>query len=222
MKRIALYWGISVVVCALAGFVVGSRYFSDVMQTHRENKKALKAYKYQVAKQDQRLVNLEIADKVNRLTQDKLRLTVTELKTQQIKLEGELFLYKNLIVDEDADLGLNLESVFLRPVEAAENTFSYQIVVRRKAALSQTTEVSLSLNIEGRMLGIRDSLELQEVDPEVHEDVMAIRFKYFRVLSGQMVLPEHFEPEQLVVTLFEPGKADSLTIKEIPWRLSQF
>ena len=98
MKRIALYWGISVVVCALAGFVVGSRYFSDVLQTHRENKKALKQYKHRVAEQDQRLVNLEIADKVNRLTQEKLRLTVTELKTQQIKLEGELFLYKNLIV----------------------------------------------------------------------------------------------------------------------------
>lgn len=222
MKRNALILGVSVVTSIGVGFFLGSRYYSEVMESYRENKKAIKAYKKQIADQDQRLVNLEIADKVNRLTQERLRLTVTELKTQQVKLEGELFLYKNLIVDDEVDIGLNLESVYLRPVEGADNTFSYQIVVRRKAALSQTTEVSLSLTIEGKMLGIKDSLELQEVDPEIHEDVLAIRFKYFRVLSGQMVLPEHFEPEQLVVTLFEPGKADSLTIKEIPWRLSQF
>jgi len=183
-------------------------------RTLRESRALLEA-------KDQELANLQIADKVNRLTQENLREKVSELQTALVKLEGEVYLYKNLVEDDEAELGLNLESLTLYPA-LDENTYNYRIVVRRKAALSQTISASLSLTIEGSVEGVPHSLAFNEADPQVSDHAVAIRFKYFKVLQGKFVLPEKFVPEKVVLSLYEQGKTGSLVIRELPWRVLTF
>jgi ribosomal protein L29 len=221
-KKRIIFIALAFATGAGAGFLMGSHLFQAAMADYRLVKLQLAEAKTLLAEKEQQLINLDIADKVNKLSQEKLRSTVTELKTQQVKLEGELFLYKNLVEDDQADMGLNLETVTLRPVQGQPERFHYQVVVRRKATLSQTTDAFLTISVEGRMQGVPGSLMLKEVDSEIDDDVVDIRFKYFKVLQGQIELPARFEPERLVITLYEEGRADSLVIKEVPWRLAEF
>lgn len=208
-------------MAALAGFVIGGRFYSDAMVDYRRILDSLEERDAELAERRQQMVNLDIADKVNRLTQERLREKVTELQTRLVELEGEVYLYKNLVEDDDGDIGLNLESLTLyRTLEPG--TFQYRIVVRRKAALSQSIEVSLSLSIEGKMLGAPFSLPFHGADPSVEEDTLAIRFKYFKVLQGVFMLPEGFEAEKVVLSMYESGRAESLVIKELPWKVSEF
>jgi len=212
---------VGLTLSGLLGFVAGGRLYSEAMSNYREFERDVKKHRAELAASNQELVNLQIADKVNRLTQEKLREKVSELQTALVKLEGEVYLYKNLVEDDEAELGLNLESLTLyRTLE--ENVYSYRIVVRRKAALSQTIEASLSLSIEGRLRGIPYSLPFNMADTSLGDDPMVIRFKYFKVLQGTFVLPDHFVADKVTLSLFEPGRTDSLVIKELPWRVSDF
>lgn len=209
------------IAATVAGFIVGGRFYSQAMVNYRSLESSLEEREAELSESRQEIVNLQIADKVNRLTQERLREKVTELQTNLVELEGEVYLYKNLVEDDDGDIGLNLESLTLYST-LEPGTFQYRIVVRRKAALSQAIEVSLSLSIEGKMLGAPFSLPFHGADPSVEEDTLAIRFKYFKVLQGTFVLPEGFLAEKVVLSMYESGRADSLVIKELPWKVSEF
>lgn len=220
-RQLAVLIVIGLAASGVVGFTLGSRIYTEAMQEFRALERTLAERSAELETRNQELVNLQIADKVNRLTQENLRGKVSELQTALVKLEGEVYLYKNLVEDDEAEVGLNLESLTLyRTLE--ENAYSYRIVVRRKAALSQTVDASLSLSIEGRLAGIPHSLPFNEADTSLKEDSMAIRFKYFKVLQGTFVLPEHFVPETVVLSLYEPRTTGSLVIRELPWRASDF
>lgn len=204
----------------LLGLALGGRLFSAAMSEKRSLSTRLEALQAELADKDQQVVNLDIADKVNRLTQEKLREKVSELQAELAGLQGELEVYKNL-EDDGADVGLSLENLTLRPGQVP-NSFNYQFVVRRKAALSHTIDATLALSIEGKMLGIPDTLTFNEADPALGGDALRLKFKYFKVVQGNFVLPEHFVAERIVLSLYETGRADSLVIREIPWRVDGF
>ncbi len=169
------------------------------------------------AQQQQALVNLEMADRVNKLAQEKLRRRVNELQTERVRLESELYVYKKLLEDDGAKAGLSLESLLIRRVEGEDRRFTYDIVLSRTSDLDQSIEVRLSAHIEGKLHGIRYSLPFKDADPDLHEDSLAVSFRYFKVVKGTLELPEHFEPATAVLSVYEPGQADSLMIQEIPW-----
>ncbi len=220
-RRLVILLGCALIAAAVAGYVLGSRHYGAAMTQYRANLEAREQLAAQLLAKEQEVVNLDLADKVNRLTMEQLRQKVTELQTDLVKLESELFLYKNLVEDDEAELGLNLESLTLRATEE-ENRYEYRIVVRRKAALSQSIDASVTLSIEGELLGIPYSVPLNEADLSIEEDALNIRFKYFKVLRGTLALPEHFVPSKVILSLYETGRADSLVIKELPWRVSAF
>jgi hypothetical protein len=209
------------VVMFSVGFLAGGRYFGEKMAKWREVRTENKALVTTLEEREQHIVNLEMADNVNRLAEEKLRQQLTELQTEQVKLEGELYLYKGLAEDEEAKVGLNLESLTIRPGEAPDR-FRYDMVVRRTEVLSKTVDVALSLKIEGQLHGIPFSVAYREADPEVKDDRVSVSFKYFKLLQGEFVLPEHFVPERVEVSLYESGRADSLVIKEIPWKVISY
>jgi len=220
-RRLWIAGGLIFLVAGVAGFVLGSRIYSEAMADYRAMERTLRENRALLEAKDQELANLQIADKVNRLTQENLREKVSDLQTALVKLEGEVYLYKNLVEDDEAELGLNLESLTLYPA-LDENAYNYRIVVRRKAVLGQTIDASLSLTIEGNVAGAPHSLAFNEADPHINEHSVAIRFKYFKVLQGTFVLPDGFVPEKVVLSLYEQGKTGSLVIRELPWRVLTF
>jgi len=220
-RQLAILLVSALIAGLLLGFAFGGRIFGDAMLDYRRMEKQLADAQALLEQRDQELVNLTIADKVNQLTQEKLREKVTELRTELVSLEGELYLYKNLVDDDEGQLGLSLESISLRKT-GDDNSVLYQIVVRRKEVLSQTIDATLSVSIEGTLLKIPDTISLSEADPGADEDSISFRFKYFKVIEGTFELPEHFVPEKLVLSLYETGRPNSLVIKEYPWRLSEF
>lgn len=206
------------VVCALvAGFLAGSHDFIALMR----NSGALKDRNNELEKDmeecQQAAVNLEVADKVNKLAQEKLRQRVNELQNERVNMESELYVYKKLAENDDSEIGLNIESLTIRKSEAKENHFYYEMLLRRKPASSKSVEATVSLKIEGRLDGAPHSVSFREADPELNQDALSVNFKYFKVIKGAFILPERFHPEIIVTSLYETGQEDSLAIKEISW-----
>ena len=209
----------AVAVGLAVGFTLGARLYDGVLADYQGLRTTIRRQEAVIEGKDQQVANLEIADKVNRLTQEKLREKVAELQTDLVKLEGQVYLYKNLVDDDEAEIGLNLESFTMLPAEG-DNRFSYRIVVRRKAALSQTIEASLTLAIEGSRDGVPYSIGYGDVDPAVGGETLDFKFKYFRVIEGVFELPEGFVPEKVILSLYEAGRPESLAIIEQPWKVS--
>ena len=218
IKRELIFLGCGVLGGALIGFGLGSQFYSSSMDSMRQKVKAHAALVADHEAQQQQLVNLEMADQVNRLAQEKLRQRVTELQTERVKVETDLYVYKKLLEDDETEAGLSLESLLIREVEGESREFNYDIVLRRKEASSQSIEATLSVEIEGQLHGIPFAVSFREADPELSEESLSVTFKYFKIVKGKFVLPEFFEPSNVVLSLYEKGHADSLVIKEIHWQ----
>lgn len=199
------------------GFVAGSRYFGENMTSYRALQTEHRQLQREFAAREQRLVNLETADQVNRASLERLRGMVGDLEARLARQQEELHLYENLVAEGDAAMGLSLENFSLRAT-GEPRVFDYRIVVRRKAALSQPIEASVTLDIEGRRHGIPYAASFNEVDLSLREKVVDIRFRYFKVLRGRFVLPRHFEPERVVFSLYEADNPEAAVTREIPWQ----
>ena len=217
IKREAIFIGCGLIGGTLLGFVLSYQYHGARLETAADRLALLSRLEEEHAAQQQQLVNLETADRINKLAEEKLRQRLNEMQTERIKLESELYVYKKLLEDDETDTGLSLESLLIRGVEGDERRFSYDIVLRRTAALEQSVEARLSVDIEGELHGIPYSLPLKEADPALHEDALALSLRYFKVVKGELVLPEHFEPRTVIMSVYEAGRADSLVIKEMAW-----
>lgn len=199
------------------GFAAGSRYFGEQMTGYRALQAEHRQLQRDFAAREQRLVNLETAGQVNRASLERLRGMVSDLETRLARQQEQLHLYENLVAEGEATMGLNLESFSLRTT-GEPRVFDYRIVVRRKAALSQPIEASLALDIKGRRHGIPYSAPFNEVDLSRREKTVDFRFKYFKVLRGTFVLPRHFEPARVVLSLYETDNPEAGVTRELPWQ----
>jgi len=202
------------------GYVAGARYFGERMSEWRNLTDENNRLRETVSEQGQQVANLELADRVNKMAEEKLRQQLAALQTEQVDLENDLNLYRNLVEDDSDPVGFTLESFSVRKGDQP-NRFVYDMVLRRKDVLSQAVDFAVSLELKGELHGIPFSAGYKEVDPNVNSDVVSVSIKYFRVIQGVLELPDHFSPANVVISIYQEGKADSLLIKEFPWRIGE-
>jgi hypothetical protein len=91
--------------------------------------------------------------------------------------------------------------------------------VRGNSPKNDAIDASVSLTIEGERDGESYGLPFDEADLSLQGKGIAVRFKYFKVLRGSLVLPANFTPAKVVLSVIEKGNASSLRITEFPWVL---
>lgn len=200
-------------------YLAGSRHFSANVAAWRAERAALAETREELDRLRQQLVNREVAEQVDSASLETMRQLVADLQAQLATREEELGLYRNLMDDHDESSGLQVDSLTLRQAPGV-HSFHYRIVVRRRADLNESVDVSVSLSIDGQRQGEPVSVPFNEADLSLQEDALSIRFKYFKVLRGTFVLPADFVPAKVVLTVMEKNDPGTLRIVDFPWQLS--
>lgn len=219
-RRWLLLGGVAGVVLLAGAYLMGSRYYGAAMEAYRTQQQDLLTAQSEVAQLRQDLVNREVGDKVDGASLEQLRQQVAGLQSALALQESELNLYRNLLDEYDEPSGLHVDGLTLRRAPGLDS-FQYRIVVRRRANLNESADVSVSLSIDGQRQGEPASIPFNEADLSMQGDGLSIRFRYFKVLRGTFVLPADFVPSKVVLSVLEKNDPSSLRIVEFPWQVTE-
>jgi hypothetical protein len=133
---------------------------------------------------------------VERLAGQNTQLTIKDMLEKNNELRRELSFYQKVMAPELEEEGFTIESLNIEGTSST-NFFRFALVVmqrdKRKNYVKGQAELSLLGSLEGKPEKL-DLLVLASLGKKVE-----FSFKYFDVIEGEVVLPEGFVPEKVVV-----------------------
>ncbi len=152
-----------------------------------------------------------------------LEMVRRELAAQRERIAGleeEVRFYQSLMAPSEIAQGLSLRAIEL--VERQEpGRYAYRIVVQQEARKHELLKGTLYAEVFGELGEEQVSYPLSELSADLGETVVALRFRYFQAIEGELVLPEGFEPNgiSVVATVSAPRKAEAR--EQYPWQLQE-
>lgn len=196
--------GVGALAMFLLGWVFGSRYFDQEMQAARATSEQLVEARLELEAQRQELIRLGTGAEVDAEALEKLRQTVAHLDESSMAQKQQLMLYSKLLDLEAGADGLQILIAEVAPGLEAPS-YLYSFVVRQQAATLKPIKVVYTLRVDGMQEAEEISYGLATLDPAIESDKVETRLKYFRVIEGEIKLPERFLPKTLTISAW-PAK----------------
>lgn len=160
----------------------------------------------------QQVANLKLGSEVDRQASEGVRTEVIELKAQIAALEEDITFYKGLMSPTANRRGLTIGSVNIVETDRPKQ-YRYKLVLQQLATNHQLLNGYLTVKVAGRQNGQPVTLSLKDLNDKINYDRIKLRFKYFQNFTGEMALPEGFEPIHIELVAKSTGK-NAVTIEE--------
>ena len=152
-----------------------------------------------------------------------LEMVRQELASQKERIadqEEGLRFYKSLMAPEEIANGLSLRMIELIATEQPQR-FAFRIVVQQEARKHELLKGELYAEVSGVLDENPMTYPLSQLSDDLDDGVLALRFRYFQAIEGELVLPEGFEPTgvSVVATASKPRKAEAR--EQYPWQLQE-
>jgi len=147
-----------------------------------------------------RVAILDTSQEIDKETYAQVEQNLDELQAQIQSQEEELAFYRGIISPEDGTAGLRVQSLEMRPTDGAHGYLLNLVLVQ---AITHDRRVSgtVSFDITGSLDGEQVQLNLGDLATDAAEDALAYAFRYFQDLQRQFVLPEGFEPDEVLMNI---------------------
>jgi hypothetical protein len=121
------------------------------------------------------------------------------LQKQIFENEEQLGLYRELLSDGSQPSGLSVAKFSLTQI--SEEQLAYRWVARQKTAKMQVTNVNAEITVMGNKGDRVLTLPLSDLDSNIVEMPIRLKFKYFSINQGVLTLPEGFNPDKVRIVL---------------------
>ena len=166
---------------------------------------------------------LDMSRTRNEVDRNSLELVRREMALQKERireLEESQRFYRNLMSPEDVAGGLTLLPIELIATDY-ENRFAYRIVAQQEARKHSLLKGSLSVAVVGVGEDGEMSLPLSSLSESVEKETIALRFRYFQAIEGELVLPPGFTP-RAVAMVAQSSTPKKVEIREhFPWSVQE-
>jgi hypothetical protein len=222
--RLLLLTSLSLLVCLVAGVLIGSFGSLELQWSMRQENSLLRE---QVMQQELHLEELQQwrADNQTRRGIDAaaLELVRQDLASQQetiAELGRGIKFYKSLLAPGELAEGLNIRSIdVISPGEPGR--YQFRILVQQSARKHQLLTGSLNVWLVGELDGQESRFELSSLSEDVPNADIRLRFKYFQAIDGEMVLPAGFIPQLVRISANSKKPRRSEVSKDIPWSVQE-
>jgi hypothetical protein len=167
--------------------------------------------------------DLEVQRTLHEVDKRALELLRSEMATEKehtAHLEEGLSFYRSMVASEDPGKGLSLRKPEIVPA-GTPGRFRYRFFVQQKEREYEMVEGSLSVELAG----IKDKkvvkYPLSALSTEFDEKAATLHFRYFQALEGEMVLPQGFEPSDVIFVARANKPRQSKVKKRFPWELQE-
>lgn len=157
---------------------------------------------------------------VDRRALEMVRRELAAQKERIAGLEEELRFYQSLMAPGDIAQGLSLRAIEL-VARQEPGRYAFRIVVQQEARKHELLKGTLYVEVFG-LLGEEQAIyPLSELSADLEEAEVALRFRYFQSIEGELVLPQGFDPKgvSVVATVSTPRKAEAR--EQFPWQLQE-
>ena len=133
---------------------------------------------------------------VERIAGQNTQQTIKEMLEKNNELKRELSFYQKVMAPELEEEGFTIESLNIEGTNST-NFFRFALVVMQRDKRKNYVKGQAKLALLGSMSGKPERLDLLELASLGNK--VEFSFKYFDVIEGEVVLPEGFVPEKVVV-----------------------
>ncbi len=133
-------------------------------------------------------------------------------------LREELSFYKSMVDSDQAPAqgGLEIRDLRVTPGDGPHR-YRYRLVLTSMARKKHTLRGRIELRVQGRRNGEREVLAGAALAGDGKASPPRYRFQYFQRLAGEFVLPDGFEPENVLVRVVPRGKRDAAVQQSFSW-----
>ena len=213
----ALICGLAViwVVYELGQIRAGHNGF-EARQHYSELESKFDAAREQNEKLRRKIALLETDKKIDEETYSQVEQRLIGLQNEILAQREDLAFYRGIVADQQA--GLRVQDFELLAGNEA-SSFSLRLVLAQAMRASQRISGSVELQVEGVQNGESLTLGLAElgVVGEQRKSLTGFSFRYFQNLEADLVLPEGFAPERVIVTLRPKGARAKPLEKTYDW-----
>src|SRR5688572_7563322 len=122
---------------------------------------------------------------------------LTELNDEMLELKEELVFYRSLLSPAELEPGLQILGIQMIK-DGSSNAYNYKIVLTQRHNGNQLATGDVDVQVNGLQSGKAIRLDLAEVTTNSDLE-MSFRFKNFQSLEGRLVLPQDFQPKDVLV-----------------------
>jgi len=167
--------------------------------------------------------DLELQRTLHEVDSRALEMVRSEMATQNeraAELEEDLRFYRSLVAPDDTANGLSLRQPEIVADERPGH-FKYRFVIQQKARKHAEVEGALSVSVVGREGEEEASYRLGSLSLGTDEEAVALKFRYFQAIEGELVLPDGFEPKGITVVARASKPREAEVREQFPWELQE-
>ncbi len=211
-------------VLLAAGFYLGQRAAYSGMGIDPEVYREMERAGPEATKRFQTLeANLDISStrsEVDRAALELVRQEIAAQKEQILHLEESLTFYQSLMSPGDIAKGLTLKPIEIIDTNT-ERRFAFRIIARQESRKHSLLKGTLSVKVKGVTDQKESSLALSVLSEEVESENIALRFRYFQTVEGELELPEGFEPKTIAIVARSVTPTKAEIVEQFPWSIQE-
>ncbi len=147
----------------------------------------------------ERVIMLERTAQVDSQTAAELHEEMKKLQDEIYRLKGELEFYQGIMASTRASKGLNIQGMQIEPLPQYHN-YRFKLILTNVTNSDKVAEGVIDIALEGSQDGTARLLDFKDVVLNETLD-LSFKFKNFKRLEGNMILPEGFTPHRIIVRL---------------------
>jgi hypothetical protein len=167
--------------------------------------------------------DLEVARTLHAVDKQALELLRSEMASEKERtahLEEGLSFYRSMVVTEELGRGLSLRKPEIVPA-GTPGRFRYRFFVQQKDREFKMVEGTFSAELVGLNGGKAVKYPLSALSSDFNDKAATLHFRYFQALEGEMVLPQGFEPKDIILVARASKPIQSKVKKQFPWELQE-
>tara|TARA_R110002110_G_scaffold271566_1_gene486906 strand:- start:4982 stop:5836 length:855 start_codon:yes stop_codon:yes gene_type:complete len=220
--RVALTVCLIVSFVALSGVSYRTGFHQGVEQWLKLTSKIHQMTAQQEAQRQQSFVlnkqlsSLQQKHAIQKVEYQKLSEQVKQLFNENAELKEDNLLYQHIMGKPHPKRGLAVQRLQLYPTQNT-NTFQYQLMLISTLTHKKLIQGHVEVVVRGKIGGKEISMLTKYLPTNNAETSLAFKFKDFQELSGEMILPNGFEPKSVMVHI-KPTQQVKLARQQIfPW-----
>lgn len=212
---------VSVVIALVLSFYIG-QYWSSMAASERddllvENEKLTRALQLE----KEQLAASLMDNKVTLLAVNQIREENIALLERISSLEKDIVYYQRVMNPIRNDKGLRIDNVEIQNTLDA-NRFRINAVLTQLGKENRTViQGVLQMSISGSENGQKKTYNLDELKSEARDLKTNFRFRYYQEISEEVLLPENFVPEQILLEAIASGSKAMTIQREETWPIPE-
>lgn len=180
------------------GFFWGNSHYSQQQLTVSIHEKSIQNLKLENEQLTKKLNVLGVELEVARLTQQQHFVEIGNRIDVEKELRTELAFYQQVMAPELNEQGFLIDGFNVEPA-LSDNSYRFELVLMQQNKTKNTLKGSLQVTLIGSENGKAKQYAIDSMLSDQEQKNLSFGFKYFQVISGELRLPEGFQPEQVSV-----------------------